>query len=156
MASWHDVHSAAPDLAHRVQTRFELDGHAVLATLRRDGSPRLTGIEMSFVLGELWLGMMPDSLKALDLVRDRRCALHSTTHGKNVIDGDAKLGAQAVLESDPTRIQAYVMAASVPEGLPLTLFRLEVEDLSFLEPAGDHLVITSWRPGEAVREQKRY
>jgi hypothetical protein len=156
MASWQDVSSAAPQLAERVQTRFEMDGHAILATLRHDGSPRLTGIEISFVLDDLWLGMMPDSLKALDLMRDPRCALHSITHGKNVIDGDAKLGAVAVVESDATRVQAFATAAQVPEGLPMTLFRLEVQDLSFLEPAGDHLVISSWRRGEAVREQKRY
>ena len=156
MSSWHQVRSAAPELAVRVQTRFEMDGHAILGTLRIDGSPRLTGIELSFVLGELWLGMMPDSLKALDLLRDGRCALHCITHGKDVADGDAKLGAVAVHEADPARVEEFAAAIKVPAGLPMTLFRLDVGELSFLAPAGDHLVITSWREGEQVREQKRY
>jgi hypothetical protein len=133
-----------------------MDGHAILATLRPDGSPRLTGIEMSFVLGELWLGMMPDSLKSVDLHRDGRCALHCITHGKNVVDGDAKLGAVAVHEADPRRVQMFAEAIKAPEGLPMTLFRLDVRDMSFLQPAGDHLLITSWREGGVVREQKRY
>jgi hypothetical protein len=156
MSSWHATRTAAPELADRVQARFEMDGHAILGTLRLDGSPRLTGIEMSFVLGELWLGMMPDSLKALDLLRDGRCALHCITHGKDVVDGDAKLGATAVHEADPNRVQEFADSIKVPEGLPMTLFRLDVHELSFLAPAGDHLLITSWREGEAVREQKRY
>lgn len=156
MATWKEVRALAPDLAAQVQARFEADGHAILGTLRADGSPRLSGIEMSFVLDELWLGMMPDSLKDLDLRRDGRCALHCVTHGKDVIDGDAKLGAVAVRETDPSRVAAYAAALNAPEGMPMSAFRLDVVDMSFLVPAGDHLLITSWRAGEPVRERKRY
>jgi hypothetical protein len=159
MASWHMVRTLAPELAPRVQARFEQDGHAILGTLHRDGSPRLTGIELSFLFDELWLGMMPDSLKAYDLLRDPRCALHCITHGKEVRDGDAKLGALARAETNPEQVSAVAAALSIPEEmLPMALFRLDVQDMSFLEAAGsgDHLVITSWRDGEPVRERKRY
>ena len=77
MASWNDVTTEAPELAKRVQSRFAANKEVVLATLRKDGSPRISGIETMFVLDELWLGMMPESLKALDLQRDPRLALHS-------------------------------------------------------------------------------
>ncbi len=50
--------------------------HKVIATLRRDGSPRVSGNELRFIDGEVWLGMMPGSVKALDLLRDPRVAVH--------------------------------------------------------------------------------
>jgi len=156
MTAWQDLRRLIPELADRVQSRFEMDGHAILATLRPDGSPRLSGIEVSFVLGELWLGMMPNSWKALDLVRDPRCALHCITHGKDVVDGDAKLGANAVLEVDEDRVRAFAETIGALELLPMTLFRLDVQDMSILQPAGDHLLISSWRTGQPIRDQKRY
>ncbi len=64
--SWRDVLTDAPDLAQLVQARFEATGLAFMATLRTDGSPRISGIEPTFLLDELWLGMMPGSLKAAE------------------------------------------------------------------------------------------
>src|ERR687886_2491054 len=103
MPAWKDVASAAPELAALVRARFEATGLGLLATLRRDGSPRISGIEPLFTDDELWLGMMPDSRKATDLVRDARFALHSATVDKQVTQGDAKIGGRAVLvEDEPT------------------------------------------------------
>ena len=67
----------------------------MLATLRRDGSPRISGIEVTFADGQLWLGMMPDSRKALDLQRDPRFALHSAPLDADLKDGDAKISGRA-------------------------------------------------------------
>ncbi|NEE38626.1 pyridoxamine 5'-phosphate oxidase family protein, partial [Streptomyces sp. SID7982] len=64
--SWDGFATAEPDFADTVQRRFRLYKHHVLATLRKDGSPRVTGLEADFRFGEMLLGMMPDSLKALD------------------------------------------------------------------------------------------
>ena len=71
MTSWQDLERAAPELAAALEGRFAAHKHALLATLRRDGSPRISGIETSFRNGELWLAMMPDSRKAADLRRTR-------------------------------------------------------------------------------------
>jgi len=79
VTSWSDFARAEPDLARRVQALLETQKHMTLATLRRDGSPRISGTEAQIVEGELTLGMMPGSLKALDLLRDPRLALHSPT-----------------------------------------------------------------------------
>ncbi len=79
MASWAEFASAAPALASRVRQRFDVRKHKTLATLRKDGSPRISGIEVEFADGELFLGMMPGSLKLYDLERDPRLALHSPT-----------------------------------------------------------------------------
>jgi hypothetical protein len=60
--------------------RFEATGLGLLATLRADGSPRVSGLEPLFALGELWFGMMPESRKALDLLRDPRFAIPADDH----------------------------------------------------------------------------
>lgn len=77
MLRWEAVSDAAPDLALAIREHFEGRRHKVLATLRRDGSPRLTGIETTFSDGEVWLGFMPGSRKGTDLRRDPRCSLLS-------------------------------------------------------------------------------
>ena len=66
MASWSQVEAAAPELAERVKERFDATGLGLLATLRTDGSPRISGIEPLFALDELWLGMMHGSRKAAE------------------------------------------------------------------------------------------
>src|SRR5512135_3308265 len=79
MARWEEVAAAEPEFADRVRRMLDAHRHKTLATLRRDGSPRISGIEAPFVGGEVWLGMMPGSVKALDLGRDPRLALHSAS-----------------------------------------------------------------------------
>lgn len=61
--SWDGFATAEPEFADTVRARFRLYKHHVLATLRKDGSPRVTGLEADFRFGELLLGMMPNSLK---------------------------------------------------------------------------------------------
>lgn len=159
MATWSAVETAAPDLARRVRSRFEDHGLGLLATLRRDGSPRISGVEPLFA-ADLWLGMMDRSRKGADLRRDPRLCLHSATADKNVAAGDAKLWGRAVLvsgEDEAARFRADFAAhtgTQLPPG-PMDLFRVEVSQVSFLMPAGDHLDIEWWREGEPVRRVER-
>ena len=105
MSTWDEVTTAAPELAAAVQARFRAERHAMLATLRRDGSPRLSGIETLFARGQLWLGMMLDSRKALDLRRDPRLALHSASTTETMDDGDTKISGLGVEATDPIAIR---------------------------------------------------
>src|ERR671938_491976 len=150
MASWSDVASAAPELAALVRARFEATGLGLLATLRRDGSPRVSGIEPLFTPDELWLGMMPGSRKAADLLRDPRFALHSATVDKQVTHGDAKLSGRAIPVQDELTLDRFRRAFEAHTGYapppgPMTLFRAEVSDISVVRPAGDHLNIDVWQ-----------
>ena len=77
MARWAEVASSAPDFATAVREVFDAHRHKTLATVRRDGAPRISGIEASFADGELWLGMMGGSRKALDLLRDPRIVVRN-------------------------------------------------------------------------------
>jgi hypothetical protein len=79
MASWQEIAEQAPELATAVRERFAVRKHCTLATLRNDGSPRISGTEVEFADGQLWIGSMPRAVKALDLRRDPRMALHSPT-----------------------------------------------------------------------------
>ncbi|MEY2474994.1 MAG: hypothetical protein QOG87_309 [Actinomycetota bacterium] len=160
MASWRDVTAAAPDLAAEVRSRFEATGLGLLATIKKDGGPRISGIEPFFTDDELWLGSMPDSRKAADLGRDPRLALHSATEDKDVKQGDAKVNGRAVLVEDEETFEAFRTAfrerhGGVPDG-PFPLFRVDVTDVSILRPAGDHLDIRWWNEREGARQVDRY
>ena len=163
MAPWSEVVRGAPDLAAGVRRRFDAHGLGLLATLRRDGAPRVSGIEPLFTDDDLWMGMMPDSLKAADLVRDARFALHSATVDKNVTEGDAKVAGRAVLvdPDDEVTFGAFRAAFEAatgsppPEG-PFNLFRCDVDEVSILHPAGDHLDIDWWRERDGLHHLDRY
>jgi hypothetical protein len=105
-SSWHDVVAADPQFADQVRRTFAVRKHATLATLRRDESPRSSGTEVDFAAdGNLYLGRMPCSLKALDLRRDPRLALHCPTEDNPAAWlGDGKMAGTAVGVSDPSRV----------------------------------------------------
>lgn len=158
MASWQEVTGAAPQLADKIQQRFEAHGLAIIATVRRDGGPRISGIETQFGSGELWLGMMPGSFKAADLLREPRFALHCATVDKHVQEGDAKISGLAVHVEDEATFQAYVQASGGKSGPTLGsfhLFRLDVKEMSYLIPAGNHLDIEIWTETGGYRKVER-
>ena len=143
MASWSEFEAEAPELARRVRERLDAHRHKTIATLRRDGSPRISGTETEFSDGELWIGSMKDALKARDLQRDPRFALHSASEDPDVWTGDAKLAGVAEEVSAPDATSHR--------------FRLDLHEVSTvgLDDARKHLVIEVWKPGEGVRTMKR-
>ena len=160
MASWADVSEAAPDLAEKVVERFQANGLGLLATLRADGSPRISGIEPLFAMNELWFGMMPDSRKALDLLRDGRFALHSATIDKEVTYGDARIAGVAVSVEDEQEFVRFREAFAANTGYPppdgsFQLFRADVRELSLIKPGGDHLDIDFWKQGSPTKRIER-
>lgn len=150
MASWEEFAAAQPEFAERVRARFTARKHSTLATLRRDGSPRISGTEVAFEDGELLLGMMPGSVKARDLKRDARLALHSPTEDTPEVDpsswsGEAKIAGRAIDVTEPKRAD---------EG---HRFRVEITEVVLTrvgEPA-DHLVIESWHPERGFQQRER-
>lgn len=147
MAWWREVEQTVPDLAEKVASRFNAHGLGYIATIRKSGAPRISGIEPAFTGGEVWLGMMPGSVKATDLLRDPRCALHSANVDKNVGEGDAKVSGRAVPVEDEETFRAYIGSGAGDPSLSLDgfhLFRLNVLEISHLIPAGDHLDIEWW------------
>ena len=154
MASWSEVEAQAPELSALARELFDAQKHLTLATLRKDGSPRISGSEVIFAEGELWLGSMPRAVKALDLQRDPRFALHSGSDSANW-KGDAKLAGR-VEEIDDDERKQEIVGGEAPPG-PLHLFRCDVTELVVVrlgDPA-DHLVIESWHEGRGLSRIKR-
>ena len=79
MARWGAIEAAEPEFAARVRALFDAGRHKTIATLRADGSPRISGIECEFADGDLTFGSMTGARKGADLHRDPRFALHGPT-----------------------------------------------------------------------------
>ncbi len=174
MATWREVEAAVPELAAAVRAVFDAHKHKVIGTLRADGSPRVSGNEATFSDGKLWLGMMDGSVKARDLLRDPRVAIHSATADPEMKMGDAKLAGRALEVTDPEVVRRFGEAAAgeqkggakeegaggdgeTDESEPFHLFRVDVSELSLVrigDPA-DHLVIESWSAAAGYRRIER-
>jgi hypothetical protein len=158
MSSWQEFEQAAPELAEAVRARLDAHRHHVLATLRKDGTPRVSGTEVRLVGADLTLGSMWGAVKALDLRRDPHFALHANPGDGSMAGGDAKLSGRAVEITDEVALAGY--EAELPEPPPgrYHAFRLELTEvvLTSIGAGGDHLLIQSWRPGEEVRAVQRH
>jgi hypothetical protein len=152
VTEWGAVQAQAPEFAERVRAAFDAHRHKTLATLRRDGSPRISGTEAYFRDGGVWFGSMYRAVKALDLLRDGRFALHSAPVDVSHAMVDAKIAGHAVEVHDP-EVKARYIPAEVPG--PSHLFRADLTEavlVSIGDPP-DHLVIESWHPGRGYERR---
>ncbi len=154
MPGWTQFETAAPELAAEVRRHLDAHTHKTLATIRRDGSPRISGTESAFKDGELWIGSMWEARKALDLRRDPRFALHSGSDDPPDWSGDAKVAGRVEEITDPDRV-VEVNGEHVPR--PSHLFRLDLTEVSVvaLNDAKDRIVIDVWTPERGVRRIER-
>ena len=98
--SWQLLEDQQPELAaFRVE---RLNGQvAYLATVRRDGSPRVHPMTPIIGLGHLFVFMEATSPKGHDLRRDGRYAIHGAVSDNNGAGGEFFVTGQAHLVSDP-------------------------------------------------------
>lgn len=142
MPSWSAFAAAAPELAATVRARLDAHPYKLLATLRKDGSPRLSGIEVEFLEdGELRAGSMPDSVKVYDLDRDGRFALHNTPAPEAEWAGDAKLAGVALATTGPRDGARY--------------YRLDLQEVATVGVGTTGLAISVWTPERGVRSWRR-
>jgi hypothetical protein len=155
MPSWSDFEAAAPELAAEVRARLEAHTHKTLATLRRDGAPRISGTEATFADGELWIGSMWQARKARDLQRDPRFALHSGSDDPPEWSGDAKLA--GVVEEIADEALVRERNGEAAANGPSHLFRLDLREVSAvgLNAERTKLVIRIWTPEGGVRTMER-
>lgn len=138
MVAWHEVEADAPEFAARVKALFQAGKHKTIATLRADGSPRISGIETQ--IGEhVTFGSMPASRKLDDLLRDPRLALHSPSVDPPADDpggwvGEAKLSGRAIPTEDGFRVDITEVALTYLDG---------------------GLAIESWHPGRGHERRVR-
>ncbi|MEU8176611.1 pyridoxamine 5'-phosphate oxidase family protein [Microbispora hainanensis] len=172
MAGWHEVVESAPEFAARVRESFESHKHKTIATLRKDGSPRVSGIEAYVIGDDLWFGSMPGALKARDLRRDPRFALHGppvlldaaeSTDSADVSGsagspgGDTKLSGYAVEVTDRDRIAPMLAARGFgPDAFSESHFFIaDIREVVLTRIEGSAMVMDLWRPGQGVRRLQR-
>src|ERR1700756_1619016 len=150
MASWHDVERAQPEFARRVRALFDAHRHKTIATLRADGSPRISGIEAAFEDGELAFGSMPNARKSADLLRDPRFALHSATV-------DPVEGAEAQWPGEAKISGRALPAGPVAEGPDGDLFHADIAEVvhTHLNAEATMLVVEWWTPAHGLRRTER-
>lgn len=109
----------------------------LVATIRRDGSPRVSPVEPLLWGGDLWLSMGLGSRKAADLRRDARVLVHSIVTHRSGEDGEYKLRGIAAEEPDQAVQARYARAVAErlgwePESGKFHLFRVDVADIAFV------------------------
>jgi hypothetical protein len=160
MATWAEFAAAAPDLARLGRERFERTEVLLVGSVRRDGTARISPCEFLFLDDLLMLGMMWQSKKALDLLRDRRCVLHSAILNKDDPEGEFKLRGRAVDVVDPDVREKNGQVAFEKTGWrppePYHLFSIKIEEASFVRYSGEgHQTVITWREGGQVLERVR-
>jgi Pyridoxamine 5'-phosphate oxidase len=149
--TWRDLEDGAPELAALARRRLEAAGVALLGTIRRDGSPRISPIEPFFVEHELLLGVGARTEKARDLRRDPRCVLHSTVSAADAGEPDLALyarvepsAARAGWWADRDRSLAHVYALAIERAVYIEW-----------ELGAERMRVRSWTParGETVDER---
>jgi hypothetical protein len=155
VTTWQAIEQAEPTFAGRVRRLFDASRHKTIATLRTDGSPRISGIECEFTGGELRFGSMTGARKGADLKRDPRFALHGPTfhpvEGKESDwPGEAKVAGRAI----PAGPVVTDDAKEEPDG---EMFVADITELVItgLNAEATKLVIESWTPERGLRRVER-
>jgi hypothetical protein len=150
MTAWRDVEQASPEFAQRVRALFDAHRHKTIATVRTDGSPRISGIEAVFEDGELVFGSMPNARKGADLYRDPRFALHSATV-------DPIEGSEAQWPGEAKVSGRAIVAGPTAEGQDGDRFRADIAEVvhTYLNDEATLLVVEWWTPAHGLRRIER-
>jgi len=154
---WRDLEAAAPEIARLGKERLDQARVALLGTLRRDGSPRISPVEPYLTQGHLLFGAMSWSLKTRDLLRDPRCVLHSAVSDPDSGEGELKLYGRAVAAEDRIRngCQEGWWAARPREAA--AVFSLDITEATFISWDTEHgeMTVSRWSRRLGYRETRR-
>ncbi len=145
--TWEELEAGAPDLAALARGEFERHDMALVGTLRKDGSPRISCVLPYVLDGELFLGMMLHSRKAVDLLRDPRLVLHnpiSTNQGDEV---EISLRGRAVEIDDEKTRRRYVGSLPEWEGRDFHLFSVDIESVGLIRYERGEQHVKVWPRG---------
>jgi hypothetical protein len=150
VVDWGEVRAGAPDLAAIAEARMAEDGVVLVGTLRANGWPRISPVEPLVLAGRLYLGMMWRSRKAIDLLADPRCVVHTTVRSKEGTDGDVKIYGEAreVDEADERERYCTALEQAIgwrPEG-DFHLFAVDVTEVGYFAVVDGAHDVRSWRP----------
>ena len=150
MAEWGDVQVGAPDLATIAEARMAEDGVVLVGTLRANGWPRISPVEPLVFDGRLYLGMMWRSRKAVDLLADPRCVVHTSVRSRDGTEGDVKIYGEAREVDEPEERDRYCSALEEaigwrPDG-DFHLFAVDVTEVGYFAVVDGAHDVRTWRP----------
>ena len=156
---WSQIGVSQPRLAELGLRRLIEPGVVLVATIRRDGTPRLSPVEPLVLDGALWLSMMWRSAKAVDLLRDPRILVHSVISSRDGAEGEFKVRGVARAEDDPAVQRRYADAVAGalgwdPQPGLFHLFELDVREVAVIRyetATGDQRVARWPPPREFIR-----
>jgi hypothetical protein len=129
--------------------------HKTIATLRADGSPRISGIECEFTDTDLTFGSMSGARKGADLERDPRFALHGPTfHPEDGKEkdwpGEAKVAGRAIRVSP-------VITDEVNDQPDGDMFIADITEVvvTALNAEATKLVVESWTADRGLQRIER-
>ena len=156
---WSELAGAQPRLAALGHERLLDRGVVLVATIRADGTPRISPVEPFVLDGALWLSMLWGSAKAADLQRDPRILVHSVITSRDGGEGEYKVRGRAQAEHDAGVQRRYAAAVAAtlgwnPEPGRFHLFAVDIEQVTFIrydEATGDQHVAMWPPPREFIR-----
>ena len=126
------------------------DGLVLVGTLRANGWPQISPVEPLVVGDELYLGMMWRSRKAVDLLSDPRCVVHTTVSDTTRTQGDVKVygHAREVVATEERERYGVALDAAIgwrPEG-DFHLFAIDVTEVGYFAVVDDGHDVRTWHP----------
>jgi hypothetical protein len=154
VVDWSDFEREAPALAAHGRALFDAAGVVLVGSLRGDGWPRISPVEPLIADGRLYLGMMWQSRKALDLRRDPRCTVQSAIGDKHATSGEFKVYGRAVEVFEPDERARFCRALEAAIGWSppgdFHLFAVDIVQVGIARVIDEVLRAQSWRPGRDV------
>jgi hypothetical protein len=141
MFSWADFEQAAPELAGIGGERIERHGFMLLGTIRRDGTPRISPVEVRIVEGLLTMSLVRGSTKGGDIRRDPRIVLHSPMLHSDDPNDEFKLRGRVVQAEDEALVKAAALWTPPPE---LDVFCVDLESAAFVQWSKGEMQVTRW------------
>jgi hypothetical protein len=155
---WDEFVKQCPEIARLGDERLRKNELCLVGSIRKDGSPRISPCEIDFVAGQLLLGMMWQSKKALDLLRDPRCVIHSCVCDRMGTEGEFKLYGRAVDIQDPQLRETYRTTILARIGWETDepnyhLFAIDIDSAAFATFADEHYAL-AWDPHKGLRRME--
>ncbi len=145
--SWKSLEDEQPELAAFGAER--LNGKvAYLATVRKDGSPRVHPMTPIIGQGHLFVFMEPTSPKGHDLRRDGRYAIHCSVSDTSGVSGEFIVTGQARFIDAPELRALAVRLASYTPAERYILFEFDIESAASTIYPNDQAVRQHWQRNE--------
>lgn len=152
MATWKEIEESEPGFAACAKGIFDKQAHKTIATIRKDGSPRISGTELIFAEGRVFFGAMKGSRRAEDIKRDARIAIHSGSEDPPEWKADAKLSGIAVpIKNEETRKRI------TGKDWDFDLFEIDIREVAIVGLSEDEesLVIDYWSEDRGLQQMNR-